>query len=37
MHKLNELKHIFMKNNRKRKNLAEYFNKFATNNQGVSK
>lgn len=32
MYKLNQLKHTFVKNNRNRKYLKEYFNKYA--NQG---
>lgn len=29
MFKLNQLKHTFVKNNKKRRNLREYFHRFA--------
>jgi len=37
MHKLNELKHIFIKNNTLKRNLKDYYNKFAVLNTGINK
>jgi Ca2+-binding EF-hand superfamily protein len=37
MFKLKELKHTFLKNNQNRKNLNDYFNKFANKNKLIEK